>query len=109
MTSISGEVNWQPPTDAHVHIVCAACKKNGFIVTSPRHFDSIMRSQMEVYHQANDFDSSYHVGWKEGFVDQFCRFYSREEAMQVVEGFKQPWNLGRNGGSNEKLYSEGLY
>lgn len=86
-------------------IVCAACWKGGFIVTGPRHFDNIMRNEIN-----NRMDTF--VGWhdaKQGFIDQFGGFYDREEAMIIVKASGQPFNIERNGGSNKVLYSEGLY
>lgn len=95
--------NWTPPPDAIPHIVCAACRWHNFIICGPRHWDGVMRHQLVALGFEHGHD------WDQGFVDQFGRFWSREQAMQIVKDNKQPFDLERNGGNDAVLYSEGLY
>lgn len=63
-----------------------------------------MRLQAESYlqqHSVHDFE--------QGFIDQWGCFYTRTEAMQAVKASGQPFNIKRNGGNDDELYSEGLY
>jgi len=95
-------------TERQPWIVCAACRApDGFIAVGPRHFDDTMCRQIEVWHSANSVPNT--PPWEQGFVDQFGRFYGREQAMQIVKDNKQPFDAERNGGSVELLFSEGLY
>jgi hypothetical protein len=104
--------NWEPPADAKVIIVCAANRlDDGFIVTGPRHFDATMRKQINAYLKSINIDSETHNHslWEQGFIDQFGRFYTREEAMKIILNNEQPFDVERNGGTARVLYSEGLY
>ena len=101
---------WQPPADATVWIVCAACIKDGFIAVGPRHFDPTMREIIQYYGFAKNIPANelWH-NWEQGFIDQWGRYYNREEAMKIVLENGQRFDKERNGGSGEDLYSEGLY
>jgi hypothetical protein len=92
-------------------IVCAACKHGDFIACGPRHFDETMRPQVEAYIKANDLpnDAGTWGDFDQGFVDQYGRYYSREEAALTVFKNGQPFDLERNGGQRVFLFSEGLY
>lgn len=97
-----------PETRAIPHIICAACRWKGMyfegaMILSARHWDEQMRFM------ADSIGITNHIAWEQGFVDQFNRFYSREEAMQLVKSNGQPFNNERNGGSETELFSEGLY
>lgn len=82
-------------------IVCSAIRnKEGIILCGPRHFDDVMRLQIE---------SSFH-DWKkvdQGFVNQRGEYLTREEAWVVANAAKQI--IQRCGGDEEKLFSENLY
>lgn len=85
-------------------IVCAANKHptNGRIICGARHYDAAMRSQMEA---AEGFASW--RGCEQGFIDQFCQFYTREEAKILAEKNGQvKHSIGYKG---ESLFSEHLY
>lgn len=97
---------WTPPKDAIPHIVCAANRYGELIVPGPRHFDSTMHRLIE---QLVDTDEVTGADWETGFIDQFGRFWSREQAMQIVKDNKQPFDIERNGGNDRVLFSEGLY
>lgn len=96
-------------------IVCAAMFKEGRIVTGARHFDKIMRDQME---------ASEGIAWwkscQQGFINQFGEFLTRKEAWVIADKngqiklfdpnstskrIIQPANQGKEG----TLFSENLY
>ena len=81
-------------------IVCAANRKDGIIVCGARHFDSIMRNQIE----RMGMDSK---NWEQGFIDQKGNFLTREEAHKIASENNQIKR--RCGGDENKLYSENLY
>ena len=82
-------------------VVCAAMLKEGRIVTGARHFDKIMRAQME---------ASEGIAWwkscKQGFIDQFGDFMDRTEAWNVAIAQGQ---IRREVSGPGTLYSENLY
>jgi hypothetical protein len=99
-----------------VRIVCAACKHpDGRIVCGPRHMDYIMWAQIlgwtpsEFAAQAESKGlpllTDDHRQWghrsEQGFIDQFGKFYTREEAWliadaagQIIES-ERNWQTGR--------------
>ena len=86
-------------------IVCAANRYDGLIVTGARHHDNIMNAVISKLKTSEDV-----VGLAEqGFINQFGEFKTRKEAMEIVKINGQPFNKQRNGGSDDELYSEGLY
>ena len=103
---VDNEKEWTPPADAIPWIVCAANRLGDLIVPGPRHFDSTMHRIIERVVDPVNHDGS---RWEQGFIDQWGRFWSREQAMQIVKDNKQPFDLERNGGNDRQLYSEGLY
>jgi hypothetical protein len=81
-------------------IVCAAHRLNGKIICGPRHFDPIIRAQIGKDREA----------WKaseQGFVDQFGKFLTREEALVIA--LKNGQRRRRCGGDDKRLFSENLY
>ena len=44
-----------------------------------------------------------------GFIDQYSKFYTREEAMILVKANGQPFNKERNGKPVNELFSEGVW
>lgn len=99
--NIAARIAWTPNPDECV-IVCAANrhKVSGRIIAGPRHWDAIMRAQ--VHRETEDFGN-----WEQGFIDQFCQWYTREEAYVIAERHGQIKNpLAHAVGY---LYSENLY
>ena len=94
------KAEWQPPKHIKPWIVCAACENKGAIITGARHWDKIMRD--------NPLAEIEGV-WKQGFIDQWGRFYNRIDAMEAVIDSGQPFNQKRNGVEGLGLFSEGLY
>jgi len=94
---------WQPSPDIQPWIVCAANrnKNNGRIVCGARHFDPIMRAQIEA--------SEGFVSWRnsdQGFIDQFGRFYDRWEAWKIAEKNGQ---IKKKVSTDGTLYSENCW
>ena len=85
-------------------IVCAALRhkvQNTLIICGARHFDQVMRRQIE--------ECAYR-GWEnadQGFIDQWGKFLTREEAHAVAT--KADQIVFRVGGDEGKLFSENLY
>lgn len=105
---------WVPPTDVTVRIVCAANKaatsKGDVIFAGARHCDTTMQSQFDLLDDSEGAPDELAVLHAEqGFIDQFGRFWSRRQAMQICEIEGQPVNFERQGGNPYILYSEGLY
>ena len=63
-------------------VVCAALRsrKTGRIVAGARHYDSVMRNVTSV----NGKREPEWVGAEQGFIDQFGKFLTREEAWTVA-------------------------
>ena len=94
--------DWKPDYNVTPRIiVCAAMSKEGRIVTGSRHFDQVMRSQME---------ASEGIKWwrncEQGFIDQFGDFLNRDDAWVVAEEQDQ---IRRDVSTKGHLYSENLY
>lgn len=99
---MKSESEWTPDyTITPRWIVCAALHKEGRIITGARHFDKIMRSQME---------STEGISWwksgDQGFIDQFGDFINREEAWIIAMDRGQ---ICREVSTPGTLYSENLY
>lgn len=85
-------------------IVCAACRnrKTGDIIAGVRHWDEIMRAQV-----GDDVDGA---EWEQGFLDNKCRFLTRQKAWGVAEAASQIIRrCGGDGAKGGTLYSENLY
>ncbi len=90
-------------------IVCAALLKEGIIIAGPRHYDLVMKTQiMPITHCEKRKRKINFNNAEQGFVDQFGKFYNREEALKVAKDAGQDIDFERNGSTTE-LYSEGLY
>ncbi len=99
------DTKWEPTTKPW--IVCAANKHqlSGRIVCGARHWDSVMRGQVQ------DMDGVWDKSWgdaEQGFIDQWGRFYTREEAMEIARQNDQVINYD-DMLSVTALHSEDLY
>ena len=84
-------------------IVAAANRSNvdGLLVVGARHFDQCMREQIKATGRK-------HTEFTEqGFIDQHCKFYTREEAHLIANANDQI--IRRCGGDEKRLFSENLY
>lgn len=95
--------DWQPDPSIPLHVVCAAIRTmpGGLIICGARHYDDIMRSMIN---QCGGRDAW--LGCEQGFIDQFGRFMTREEAWIAAEKAGQ---IKREVSSPWTLYSENLY
>ena len=92
--------------DTRPRIVCAAIRyEDGFLLIGARHFDLIMHATLAKI-KAEDSTWAYQNA-VQGFIDQFGKFYTREEAYIVAKEMGQynPWGSHHPG----VLYSEDLY
>ena len=85
------------------YIVCAAIRRDGHIVCGARHFDGIMRSQLAQMGQNAG------VYWEQGFIDNFGKFYTREEALKLALEMGQIRRTGGGFDLSKELFSENLY
>jgi len=92
-------------TKPQEYIVCAACVYQDIMIVGPRHFDSVMRSQLSLMSNKPKAGTQ----WKQGFINQWGEFRDREKALIIVKASGQPFDAKRNGGNGEELYSEGIY
>lgn len=90
----------KPPS----YIVCAACKCEGIIIVSARHYDKLMHKQISQLPEGTWVKNKV----VQGFIDQFGDFHTRHEALKIVQQNKQKIDIERNKCSKQ-LYSEGLY
>ncbi len=93
---------WEPTVKPI--IVCAANRNahDGRLVLGARHWDTLMRDTIR------DFLGGRWGDAEQGFIDQFGRFYVREEAMQVARQNNQiRWPDDML--SEVALHSEDLY
>lgn len=92
-------------------VLCSANElPDGTLLLGARHWDDMMHTQMNTYLAANQIQREEVVleGVKQGFVDQWGNFLTREAAWLVAEArgqirFKGP------GFSGPDLYSENLW
>ena len=85
-------------------VVCAAIKaEDGEVICSARHFDELMRSQIE----RSAFKFEYWNAAEQGFIDQRGKFLTRHEAHDIAAANGQI--IRRCGGDHDKLFSENLY
>lgn len=99
---------WEPTTQPW--IVCAANRINAgqadeVIIPGPRHWDKTMHTIA----RALKVDYLFACSAEQGFIDQFGRFYTREEAMQVARANDQIIVPDEHMLSLTALHSEDLY
>lgn len=87
------------PIPGSEYIVCAAIKLDNHIICGARHFDSIMRNTIQALNIK-------HFHAEQGFIDQYCRFYTREEAYKIAVAKGQ---IRRDHDITGRLFSEHLY
>jgi hypothetical protein len=85
-------------------VVCAAIRSrnSGKIICGARHYDQIMRSQL----QDCPIDK---VIVEQGFIDQWCNFMNREDALIVALSANQLIRTGGGFNGSCELFSENLY
>jgi len=102
---MSESKKWEPTVKPI--IVCAANKMpDGDLILGARHWDTQMRATVKAIYR--DPDNIKYGAAEQGFIDQFNRFYTREDAMQVARQNDQirfPDDML----SETALHSEDLY
>ena len=92
------------------YVVCAANrhKETGIVICGARHWDSIMCTVAEALELRG-------IGrggeWEQGFIDQYQKYLTREEAAKLVKQNKQELHgeLVPEVGIGNCLFSEHLY
>ena len=93
-----------PPEYDQPRVVCAAVRSFSEVILGPRHFDATMRSSIA---NSPTGVAEWRAG-EQGFIDQFGRFLTREEAWEIAVAAGQIFReCGPEGGG--RLYSEHLY
>lgn len=93
------------------YVVCAANRNEitGLIICGARHWDDLMCAQADAA-GCNPMTYPNDDPWEQGFIDQFGKFLTRQEAATIVMENKQKLN-GELGGEYQVnyLFSEHLY
>lgn len=91
------------------HVVCAAVRlQDGLIVCGARHFDMLMRAQLDRI--CGKRIDTLLKGAEQGFIDQFGTFLSRKDAYRIAQSVPQPRRTGGGWHTGvHDLYSEDLY
>lgn len=95
-------------------VVCAANRSrvSGKVIAGARHWDSIMRQQVEWLdpekHNGRRMPDEW-AGAEQGFIDQYGQWMTREEAWKVAESANQIKHPNPDGLDIGTLYSENLY
>lgn len=98
----------QPRVPVRV-VVCAACRYGELIVCSARHHDPVMNAQIRVLMEADEIGTHKRGDYEQGFIDQWGKFMTREEALAVATAAGQI-NVRRPKTFPEtELFSEDLY
>ena len=94
------------PEESLRRIVCAANwythEENTSVVLGPRHWDCTMRDQ---YVKAGYVIP--HYQWEQGFIDNFGKLHTREEALVIARRMNQV--VRELDYDTNKLFSEMLY
>ncbi len=109
-------------TTSKPYIVCAACRSKtlNLVVAGARHFDTIMRNQINALGHADNGGRAeddiltlyWHTHWstsEQGFIDQFGTFYNRADALIVAKQNEADGRKLRDPDCTFELYSEDLY
>tara|TARA_B100002049_G_C16070064_1_gene372362 strand:- start:413 stop:907 length:495 start_codon:yes stop_codon:yes gene_type:complete len=97
--------DWMPEDQRpQRRVVCAACRSDkGRLIVGPRHFDPIMKAQIDTMNYAGDDVGLFE---EQGFIDQWGQFLTREDAWIVAKAAHQIIRHVERPGT---LYSENLY
>jgi hypothetical protein len=91
-------------------VVCAAIRAaDGDVLLGIRHYSADMHAQMMARQDGQKFVHRHRQD--QGFVDQWGKYMTREEAYQVAQDSGQLLHPDAcsNGPDGQKLHSEGLY
>ncbi|QXO11050.1 hypothetical protein pEaSNUABM54_00224 [Erwinia phage pEa_SNUABM_54] len=96
----------KPNTTPELAIVCAAVRHRGVIYTGARHYDCIMRSQMDA---AKLTEKDFTVPAEEGFITNRREFVDRHAALKIAIASGQINKYRDVNISDFGLQSENLY
>ena len=98
------ENGYEPPVQKIVAAACQVQLEDGTIITlvGARHWDHVMNTQFK-------YTGGVPLHDKQGFIDQFGTYLTREESLDIVLASGQPFDAKRNGVPADQLFSEGLY
>ena len=103
---------WEPTTQPWI-VSAANQLPNGVLLVGPRHWDTTMRKQFKAMYGDDAFTNPDkrvpHGDIEQGFIDQWGRFYTREEAMVVARQNDQIIVPDEQMLSLSALHSEDLY
>lgn len=79
------------------------------VIASPRHYDAVCHATLNAagVHPGHPADHIAVLDVRQGFVDQFGTFWTREEAYRIARAQNQLYR--HTGASTQQLYSEDLY
>jgi hypothetical protein len=102
--------NLTPEQQQLRRVVCAAIRKGDVLLTGPRHYDGVMRRQLDVMGRTSLSGGD----GEQGFIDQWGNFMTREEAWWVAVARNQILRYVGNQTPESRregaeLYSENLY
>lgn len=113
----SGEFKYGPPqyeskgetiTCNPRRIVCAANRYGDIVVTGARHCDAVMRDTFKRLGGLHALRKQCEHE-EQGFIDQYCTFWDRTDAMNIVKLNGQVLFRPIVGSNSNRLYSEHLY
>lgn len=97
-------------------IVCAAnLYPDGTIILGARHHDSLMNDCIKTYIRDEEYWNGPNINFEpgkaiQGFIDQRCNFFTREEAWVIAEKANQiAFRCGGDTINGGRLFSENLY
>lgn len=91
-------------------IVSAANKCGDFLILGPRHWDSTMHQQYKLLEKHLGENLPRPEEFKQGFIDRYGIFLTREEAWKVALAAGQIiFRCGGDEANGGRLYSENLY
>jgi hypothetical protein len=98
-------INPSGEADHPQRVVCAANRnlRSGEITLGARHFDGLMHAM----NKARPEGQADWVDSEQGFIDQWGKFLTREEARKIA--IEQGQILRRCGGDSKRLFSENVY
>ena len=95
---------WIPVEPDYVHIVSAANRIGDVIFCGARHFSNAMVSQIK----ASNFTREEIQRSEQGFIDNYDRFWNREQAYEIMKITGQKM-IEEDLTAGSQLFSENLY
>ena len=94
-----------PGGSADRWVVCAVVCRGDIMLVGPRHYSPCMHQQIDNMSDAANLEWVYNMPReKQGFIDQWCNYMSREEAKVIAEANGQVSDV-----AGDIIFSEDLY